>query len=139
MDPGAADLGAADPGAVDTDALWHRVDAVVVPWRGGRRVTLTPLARATLDAIRPILVDTAAHRETITYGQLARASGGRYRPVGMGRLMDLVAMDCAERGEPSLAALVVSAATDEVGAGYGGDAAAERARVFHHWDPSQSK
>lgn len=117
----------------DQEALWHRVGAVTVPWRAGRRMTVTPLARAILDAMRSVLIDAAAHRETITYGQLARACGGRYRPVSMGRLLDLLAMDCAERGEPSLAALVVSASTDEVGSGYGGDAAAERQRCYRLW------
>lgn len=120
--------------SADNNALWHRVDTVVVPWRAGRRMSITALASTTLDAMRPILIDTARHRETITYGQLAQQSGGRYRPVSVGRLMDMIAMDCAERGEPSLAALVVSATTDEVGSGYGGDAASERERCYRFWE-----
>jgi hypothetical protein len=51
----------------------------------------------------------------------------------MGRLLDLLSVDCDRRGEPSLAAIVVNAVTGEIGDDFDGDAAAERRRLYANW------
>ena len=99
---------------------------------GGRTVTVTPTASACLPRVRQRLVEAARAGETVTYGELREELALPYLVQGMGRLLDLVTVDCSRRGEPSLASLVVNAATGEVGARYGGDAAAERAAVHRH-------
>ena len=101
----------------------------------GRTVTVTPTAFAWLPRVRDRLVEAARAGETVTYGELREELGLPYLVQGMGRLLDLVSEDCGRRGEPSLASLVVNAGTGEVGAAFGGDAAAERARVraHRHW------
>ena len=82
---------------------------------GERMYRLTPgLAQSTL-AARSVLIDVAQHREVITYGELSEAIGRSVLPRHMGPLLSMIDHDCAARGEPGLAALVVSAATGEVG------------------------
>ncbi|WNB87110.1 hypothetical protein [Cellulomonas sp. ATA003] len=98
----------------------------------GRAVTVTPTAFACLPPVRDRLVEAAVAGETVTYGELREELGLRYLVQGMGRLLDLLTEDCARRGEPSLASLVVNAATGEVGRNGAGDAAAERERVVAH-------
>ncbi len=84
---------------------------------GERMYRLTPrLARSTI-AARSVLTDVARHREVITYGELSDAIGRSVLPRHMGPLLSMISHDCAARGEPDLAALVVSAATGEVGTG----------------------
>ena len=76
---------------------------------------LTPgLAQSTL-AARSVLIDVAQHREVINYGELSEAIGRSVLPRHMGPLLSMIDHDCAARGEPGLAALVVSAATGEFG------------------------
>lgn len=99
----------------------------------GRRITVTPMAHEVLPALREHLVGVARRGGTITYGAVKRDLGLSYAANGMGRLLDLLSEDCFRRDEPSLAALVVSAATGEVGSDFEGDAAAERQDVYAHW------
>ena len=76
---------------------------------------LTPrLAQAT-NAARSVLIEVAQHREVITYGELSDSIGRSVLPRHTGPLLSMIGHDCAARGEPSLASLVVSAATGEVG------------------------
>ena len=82
---------------------------------GDRMRRLTPrLAQAT-NAARSVLIEVAQHREVITYGELSDSIGRSVLPRHMGPLLSTIGHDCAARGEPSLASLVVSAATGEVG------------------------
>ena len=82
---------------------------------GDRMRRLTPrLAESTI-AARSVLLDIAEHREVITYGELSESIGRSVLPRHMGPLLSMIGHDCAARGEPSLASLVVSAATGEVG------------------------
>ena len=82
---------------------------------GDRMRRLTPrLAQAT-NAARSVLIEVAQHREVITYGELSESIGRSVLPRHMGPLLSMIGHDCAARGEPSLASLVVSAATGEVG------------------------
>ena len=82
---------------------------------GERMRRLTPrLAQAT-NAARSVLIEVAQHREVITYGELSDSIGRSVLPRHMGPLLSMIGHDCAARGEPSLASLVVSAATGEVG------------------------
>mgnify|MGYP000979269069 CR=1 FL=1 len=81
---------------------------------GDRMRRLTPrLAQAT-NAARSVLIEVAQHRE-VTYGELSDSIGRSVLPRHMGPLLSMIGHDCAARGEPSLASLVVSAATGEVG------------------------
>ena len=81
---------------------------------GDRMRRLTPrLAQAT-NAARSVLIEVAQHREVITYGELSDSIGRSVLPRPMGPLLSMIGHDCAARGEPSLASLVVSAATGEV-------------------------
>ena len=81
---------------------------------GDRMRRLTPrLAQAT-NAARSVLIQVAQHREVITYGELSDSIGRSVLPRHMGPLLSMIGHDCAARGEPSLASLVVSAATGEV-------------------------
>lgn len=102
----------------------------------GRVATVTPTAFACLPRVRDRLVEAALAEETVTYGELREELGLPYLVQGMGRLLDLVGEDCARRGEPSLATLVVNASTGEVGYDDEADrgerepAAAERRRVY---------
>ena len=82
---------------------------------GDRMRRLTPrLAQAT-NAARSVLIEVAQNREVITYGELSDSIGRSVLPRHMGPLLSMIGHDCAARGEPSLASLVVSAATGEVG------------------------
>ena len=82
---------------------------------GDRMRRLTPrLAQAT-NAARSVLIEVAQHREVITYGELSDSIGRSVLPRHMGPLLSMIGHDCAARGEPSLASLLVSATTGEVG------------------------
>ena len=76
---------------------------------------LSPRLAQSTSAARSVLIDVAQHREVITYGELSDAIGRSVLPRHMGPLLSMIDHDCAARGEPGLAALVVSAATGEVG------------------------
>ena len=101
----------------------------------GRLVRVTQDAYDYLPAIRDELVQVAADRDTVTYGELKARLQLPWATTGMGRMLDLLSVDCERRGEPSLAAIVVGKQTGEVGHDFDGDPVAERARVYgqHHW------
>ena len=100
---------------------------------GERLYRLTPrLAESTI-AARSVLLDIAEHREVITYGELSESIGRSVLPRHMGPLLSMIAHDCAARGEPSLASLVVSAATGEVGTGDSSWAPPQRLACWARW------
>ena len=82
---------------------------------GDRMRRLTPRLAEATNAARSVLIEIAQHREVITYGELSDSIGRSVLPRHMGPLLSMIGHDCAARGEPSLASLVVSAATGEVG------------------------
>ena len=100
---------------------------------GRRQHTLTPrLALATARA-RSALIEAARHRDVLTYGELSQAIGGLVLPRHMGPLLHMLEHDCAERDEPGLAALVVSAVTGEVGTPDARWAPPQRRAVWAYW------
>lgn len=105
---------------------------------GERVYRLTPgLARSTI-AARSVLTDVAQHREVITYGELSDAIGRSVLPRHMGPLLSMISHDCAARGEPDLAALVVSAATGEVGTSDESWAPPHRRDCWERWGDGAS-
>ena len=93
---------------------------------GERMHTLTPrLAEATARS-RAVLVDAAAHREVVTYGELSELIGGLVLPRHMGPLLHMVSHDCAARGEPDLPAR-------EVGTPDGSWAPPQRLACWERW------
>ena len=119
------------------EARRRREDLVLVEGErypvGERMHTLTPrLAEATARS-RAVLIDAAAHREVVTYGELSELIGGLVLPRHMGPLLHMVSHDCAARGEPDLPALVVSAATGEVGTPDGDWAPPQRLACWERW------
>ena len=96
----------------------------------GRVRTVTSTAVACLPRVRTHLIGLARGGETVTYSQLRRTLELPYAVNGMGWLLDVLTEDCRRRGEPSLAALVVTAGTGEVGDDYPGEAPKERSAVF---------
>ncbi|MEE6295314.1 hypothetical protein [Georgenia wangjunii] len=121
------------------DSLRVAVDEdVVIEFRPGATVRVTPHMHQALSRMRAVLIATARARATTSYGSLMEATGKPYLPQGLGRVLDVLTMDCARRGEPSLAALVVRRAEREVGDGFTGDAGAERAACWQHWSTERS-
>ncbi|WKR22084.1 hypothetical protein AIF0345_2024 [Actinomyces israelii] len=100
---------------------------------GERMLTLTPALAEAAGRARAVLLDVAAHREVITYGELSEAIGGLVLPRHMGPLLHMLGHDCRLRDEPSLPALVVSAATGEVGTSDGAWAAPARRACWLRW------
>ncbi|MCD2136198.1 hypothetical protein LQ424_30700 [Rhodococcus qingshengii] len=113
--------------------IWKNQSTVTIPWRNNKEITITELMKETLDAIRPILIDVAKNKSTITYGALAKKAGGQYHATSMGRLMDVLSIDCHARNEISLAVVVVSASTGEVGDAFVGDASSGRVSLYKYW------
>ncbi|WP_167146115.1 hypothetical protein [Actinomyces sp. ZJ308] len=106
---------------------------------GERMHRLTPrLAQSTI-AARSVLIDVAQHREVITYGELSDSIGRGVLPRHMGPLLCMISHDCRARGEPSLAALVVSAATGEVGTEDESWAPPERLACWARWSGGAPK
>ena len=99
----------------------------------GRTVTVTDLAAETLPWVRAYLIGVARAGGTVTYGEVRDDLELSYMARGMGRLLDLLSADCIRRDEPSLAALVVSGSTNEVGDDFDGDPVAERAALYEYW------
>ncbi|SPT53691.1 Uncharacterised protein [Actinomyces bovis] len=98
-----------------------------------RQHQLTPRLAAATAAAREVLVDVAKHRETITYGELSEAIGGAVLPRHLGPLLWMLGHDCAARDEPNLPALVVSAATGEVGTSDTRWATPARQACWEYW------
>lgn len=120
-------LSAMDNLRVDVD------ETVVLGFRQGAPVRVTAHMHEALARIRAALIATAQAGATTSYGSLMAATGQPYLPQGLGPVLDVLTVDCARRGEPSLAALVVRRAEQEVGDGYTGDAAAERSACWKYW------
>ena len=100
---------------------------------GERMYRLTPRLAQSTSAARSVLIDVAQHREVITYGELSDAIGRSVLPRHMGPLLSMIDHDCAARDEPGLAALVVSAATGEVGTSDDSWAAPQRLACWERW------
>ncbi|MDO4899610.1 MAG: hypothetical protein Q4A20_03020 [Actinomyces sp.] len=100
---------------------------------GERLYTLTPRLAEAVARAREVLIDVAAHRGVITYGELSEAIGGTVLPRHMGPLLHMLGHDCAERGEPSLPALVINRAKGEVGTDDDAWAGPERSVCWEHW------
>lgn len=99
----------------------------------GSTLRVTDLDVAILTALRPLLIGIALSGGTIHYSDLIKALELSYAPNGLGRVLDLLSEDCFRRGEPSLAALVVSQSTGEVGSAFGGNPSSERTKLYKHW------
>lgn len=105
---------------------------------GDRMRRLTPrLAQAT-NAARSVLIEVAQHREVITYGELSDSIGRSVLPRHMGPLLSMIGHDCAARGEPSLASLVVSSATGEVSTRDSSWALPQRLACWAAWGENQA-
>lgn len=98
-----------------------------------RRIHVSERDIRSVEAMRGMLIDEARARATVTYGEVVRDLSLPTSPKGLGRLLDLLSEDCARRGEPTLAAIVVTAGTGEVGHGYGAGAGADREALYAHW------
>jgi hypothetical protein len=103
------------------------------PSATGGQVRVTPLMGQVLPRLREVLTGVAARRATISYGELATALDHAYLQQGLGPVLDVLAVDCARRGEPRLDALVVSRTRGEVGTGFDGDAGRDREACWRHW------
>jgi hypothetical protein len=98
-----------------------------------RRFHVRPSDLESVARMRDYLADAARAGETVTYGELVRETHLPVPPKGLGRLLVLLSEDCARRGEPTLAAIVVTAATREVGDGYGPGADEDRGALYRYW------
>lgn len=98
-----------------------------------RRFHVSPTDIDQVAAMRVLLMDEARAGTTITYGEVVRALRLNVLPRGLGRLLVLLSEDCARRGEPTLAALVVRQSTGEVGDGYGPQALDDRRELLDFW------
>jgi hypothetical protein len=107
----------------------EQVDGFASVGRGPYTVSEADLLRVSL--LRGACIAAAWNRSTFRYGDLAALLG--LVPQGMGRSLDLLSVDCARRGEPSLAALLVTAETGRCSEGFVGDAEVERERCYSHW------
>lgn len=102
----------------------------------GTTLSVTELDIASLPVLRARLIEVARARGTTSYGALKTDLELRHAVNGLGRLLDLVGEDCRRRGEASLAALVVTQGTGEVGAGAEGNAEQQRHTLYQHWGAS---
>ena len=98
-----------------------------------RRIHVSERDIRSVLAMRGMLIEEARSRATVTYGEVVRDLRLPTSPKGLGRLLDLLSEDCARRGEPTLAAIVVTAGTGEVGHGYGEGADSDREALYAHW------
>ena len=85
-------------------------------------------------ALKDSMVELAKEvRLAASYGELSESIGRSVLPRHMGPLLSMIGHDCAARGEPSLASLVVSAATGEVGTRDESWAPPERLACWARW------
>ena len=101
-----------------------------------RRYHVTPRDVESVIAMRRLLITEARAGSTITYGEVVRTLDLPVAPKGLGRLLVLLSEDCARRGEPTLAAIVVTQSTGEVGHGYGPEARDDRRELLGYWSRS---
>jgi hypothetical protein len=107
--------------------------------RTGRQIRVTTLMFQVLPDLRGRLIEAARSGDTITYAEAAKAAGNRYLPQGMGPILDVLAADCARRGEPRLDALVVAKSSGEVAHGFDGDAPKDRQACWDRWRPRHGR
>lgn len=100
---------------------------------GTRRLHVRERDLQSVTAMRVMLIDEARASATVTYGEVVRDLALPVPPKGLGRLLELLSEDCARRGEPTLAAIVVTQSTGEVGHGYGGGAQTDRDALYRYW------
>jgi alkylated DNA nucleotide flippase Atl1 len=101
--------------------------------RGEGRIRVSERDVRAVAAMREYLIVEARDGSTVTYGELVRDLGLSTPARGLGRLLVLLSEDCARRGEPTLAAIVVTRATGEVGDGYGQGASEDQRALYAHW------
>lgn len=101
----------------------------------GRTLQVSQLDLRVIPIVRDHLIEVARAGDTETYGDLKTVLDLPYPPNGLGRLLDLLSEDCIRRGEPSLAALVVTSRVGEVGSAFEGDPVRERAALTAYWAP----
>jgi hypothetical protein len=106
---------------------------ITIPWRPNRPVTVNERMYEAALRLRPALIVTAMHRSTLTYRDVKVVIDDLYNPQGLGPLLDLISLDSQERGEPSLAALVVRADTGECGDGFVGKPGVAREECYKYW------
>ena len=99
-----------------------------------RRLHVTERDLECVTSMRQLLIAEARARATVTYGELVRDLALPVPPKGLGRLLALLSEDCERRGEPTLAAIVVTQSTGEVGHGYGDGAQSDREALYRFWD-----
>lgn len=63
----------------------------------GRTITVTKTAITCLPRVRDRLIEVAKNGQTITYGELREQARLPHRAQGMGRLLDLLSIDCGRR------------------------------------------
>jgi hypothetical protein len=97
-------------------------DVVEVKWRPERPVKVDDRMYEAVVRLRSALIVAAQRRSTLTYAETATAIDELYPARGLGRALDLLSYDCGQRGEPSLAALVVRSDSGRAGSGWAGDA-----------------
>lgn len=98
-----------------------------------RRFHVSARDLESVTRMRPFLIEEARAGSTVTYGELVQSLDLPCSAKGLGRLLVLLSEDCYRRGEPTLAAIVVTATTGEVGHGYGRGAPQERRALYDHW------
>ena len=122
--------------AGDDSKAFSQALALVVGERypvGERMVTVTPhLAEATVRA-REVLIDVAAHREVITYGELGGAVDGCGVPGRRGRVLPVLGHGGRRGDGPLRPALVVGAATGGVGTSDSAWASPARRACWMRW------
>lgn len=108
-------------------------DVVDIDFRPGTTVRVTDRMFTALRVLRTRLIEAARNGQTVTYQEAAAVTDNAYHPQGLGRLLDILSVDCQRRGEPSLAALVVQKRSGEVGHAFVGDADSERSECIRYW------
>ncbi|WP_280343195.1 hypothetical protein [Nocardia neocaledoniensis] len=112
-------------------------DRLEFPWRPESPVLVNDRLMAAAIRSRAALIAVACTGQTITYKGLSAAIGGLYPYRRLGGLLDAITLDCINRGEQSLAALVVRTGTHTPGSGFvhGGaePIGSYQLRLHHHW------
>lgn len=100
---------------------------------GGRETKVTATDLQWVPEIRARLIEAAERRQKITYKDLKADVGFPHLERGVGRLLDLITIDCWRRGEPTLASIAVNGKTGEVGELDWDDVEDERNDLFDWW------
>jgi hypothetical protein len=108
-------------------------DEIVTTFRPEKPIKVNDRMFEAAIRLRSALIVAAQAQSTLTYKQASAAIDGLYGYRSMGRVLDLVSEDCMQRGEPSLAGLVVAGQSGEVGDAFVGDAEASRQACYRYW------